>query len=578
MSDKYVPIEKTELGKKAAGPVGWLDQRMGLSGLINPKGHQNGSLGMPLRKVFPEHWSFMLGEMAMWSFAILLLSGTFLTLWFQPSQAEVIYDGSYAPLRGLEMSAAYASTLDISFDIRGGLLMRQVHHWAAMIFIAAMLVHMLRIFFTGAFRKPREVNWLIGLGLLQFGIVEGFAGYSLPDDLLSGTGLRIADGLVRSVPIVGSYVEFFMFGGEFPGEVIIARLYIAHVFLIPGLLVALIVQHLMLILYHKHTQFPGPGRTEGNVVGFAFFPVYAAKAAGFFMIVFGFTTLLAATIQINPVWVYGAYNPSEVTAGSQPDWYMGFAEGGLRLMPNLEWDLLGYTFSMNVFVPGVALMGILFGVLAAWPFVEAWLSGDKREHHILDRPRNAPTRTAFGVAGMTAFGVLWIAGGNDVIAVKLHMDVFVLTRVLQAALFIAPVLAFIITKRICIGLQHADHARVSHGYETGVIERTPDGGYSERHAALPEGKQYVLTARDRVPEVDGEKIYKHDAYGVRNKFYMLDKARLKVRRWYFDGWVDKPTGHEVEHAAAELGSHDSHPVPLGEDFQGVSETGVPKSH
>lgn len=577
MSKKYVPVEKTEFGKKAAGPVGWLDQRLGLTGLVNPKAHVNGSLAMPLRKVFPEHWSFMLGEMALWSFAILLLSGTFLTFWFQPSQAEVVYHGSYAPLKGLEMSAAYASTLDISFDIRGGLLMRQIHHWAAMIFIAAMMFHMLRIFFTGAFRKPREVNWLIGLGMLMLGIVEGFAGYSLPDDLLSGTGLRIADGIIRSVPIIGSYIEFFLFGGEFPGDVIVSRLYIGHVFLIPGILAAMIALHLMLLIYHKHTHFPGPGRRDNNVVGYPFMPVYAAKAGGFFLTVFGFTTLLAATIQINPIWTYGAYNPSEVTAGSQPDWYMGFAEGGLRLMPNLEFHLWHQTISLNVFIPGACLMGILFTMLAAWPFVENWITGDTREHHVLDRPRNAPARTAFGAAGATWFAILWIGGGNDVIASKFHLDVFHLTRFLQVALFVAPVIAFMLTKRICIGLQHADFDRVGHGYETGIIERTPDGGYSERHAALPIGKQYALVARDAVPVPNGEVVYKTDAYGGRNTSYRRDKLRVKLRHWFYQGWVDRPTQHDIEHAAHLL-AHDQHPLVVGEDFQGISETGVPKAH
>lgn len=577
MSKKYVPIEKTDFGKKAAGPVGWLDQRLGLTGMVNPKEHYNGSLMMPLRKVFPEHWSFMLGEMAMWSFAVLLLSGTFLTLWFQPSQAEVVYNGSYAPLKGLEMSTAYASTLDISFDIRGGLLMRQVHHWSAMIFIAAMMFHMLRIFFTGAFRKPRELNWCLGLGLLMLGILEGFAGYSLPDDLLSGTGLRIADGIMRSVPIIGSYVEFFVFGGEFPGEVIVARMYIAHVFLIPGLIAAMIVMHLMLILYHKHTQFPGPGRRDDNVVGYPLMPVYAAKAGGFFLTVFGFTTLLAATIQINPIWTYGAYNPSEVTAGSQPDWYMGFAEGGLRMMPNIEFPIWNQTISLNVFVPGALLLPLLFLVLGAWPFIENWITGDTREHHVLDRPRNAPTRTALGVAGVVAFAVLWIGGGNDIIASKFRLDVFHLTRVLQVAQFVLPWLAYLATKRICIGLQHADKDRVGHGYETGIIERTPEGAYSERHAALPVTKQYALVARDAVPSPNGDHAYKTDADGVPNKHYRRDKLRIKLNKWFYDGWVDRPSDHDVEHAA-HLQPHDEHPVTVGEDFQGISETGVPKAH
>ena len=193
-----------------------------------------------IRKVFPDHWSFMLGEIALWSFVVLLLTGTFLTLWFRPSMGEVVYNGSYDQLRGVAMSEAYASTLNISFDVRGGLLMRQMHHWSAMLFVAAMMVHLMRVYFTGAFRKPRELNWVIGSLLLLLGTLEGFTGYSLPDDLLSGTGIRAADGFMKSMPVVGTYMSFFLFGGEFPGDAIIPRLYTVHVLLIPGVLLALI--------------------------------------------------------------------------------------------------------------------------------------------------------------------------------------------------------------------------------------------------------------------------------------------------------------------------------------------------
>ena len=269
-----------------------------------------------IRKVFPDHWSFMLGEIALWSFVVLLLTGTFLTLWFKPSMGEVVYNGSYDQLRGVSMSEAYASTLDISFDVRGGLLMRQMHHWAAMLFVAAMLVHLMRVFFTGAFRKPRELNWVIGCLLLLLGTLEGFTGYSLPDDLLSGTGIRAADGFVKSMPVVGTYMSFFLFGGEFPGDAIIPRLYTAHVLLIPGILLALIGAHMLLLVFHKHTQWPGPGRTNDNVVGYPLLPIYAAKAGGFFFIVFGVTALMGGLLTLNPVWRFGPYDPSQVTAGS----------------------------------------------------------------------------------------------------------------------------------------------------------------------------------------------------------------------------------------------------------------------
>ncbi len=563
---EYVPIEKTAGGKKAAGPVGWLDDRLGLAGVAKKN----------LRKVFPEHWSFMLGEIALWSFVILLITGVFLTFWDQPSMAEVEYAGPYVPLNGLEMSQAFESTLKISFEIRGGLLIRQIHHWSAALFIAAMIVHMLRVFFTGAYRKPREINWLIGVGLLALGMVEGFTGYSLPDDLLSGTGLRFVDGLIRSIPIVGSYLEFFIFGGEFPGDEIIPRLYMAHILLIPALLLGLVAAHMLLLVYHKHTQWPGPGRTEQNVVGYPMLPVYAAKAGGFFFVVFGFIALMAAFIQINPVWSYGPYNPSEVTAGSQPDWYMGFSEGMVRIMPAWESTFLNYTWSWNVFIPGVGGLGLLFTSLALWPFIERWITGDQREHHLLERPRNAPVRTGLGVAGMTAYGVGWAAGGNDIIATQFSMDIYALTWVFRIGFFVFPVIAFIITKRICISLQRADANRILHGYETGVLERSPDGGYAERHAPLPQAHQYTLTAHDRLPEL--ESPAETDENGVPAPHGRLAKAKAKARSFYYDGVVDKPTAEDVRHAEEHLSDHDGHPVALGDDFQGVSETGVPRVH
>jgi ubiquinol-cytochrome c reductase cytochrome b subunit len=260
-----------------------------------------------LRKIFPDHWSFMLGEIALYSFLVLLLTGVYLTVWFKPSMAEVVYHGGYAPLEGIPMSEAYSSALNISFDVRGGLLIRQIHHWAALFFMAAMMVHMFRIFFTGAFRKPRELNWVIGGSMILIGLLEGFAGYSLPDDLLSGVGVRIVAGIVESIPVVGTYLMFFIFGGQYPGHDFIPRLYIFHVLLVPGILLALVGLHLVLVFYHKHTQYPGPGRTNTNVVGFPLFPVYTAKAGGFFFVVFGVTTLIAALVTINPIWAYGPY-------------------------------------------------------------------------------------------------------------------------------------------------------------------------------------------------------------------------------------------------------------------------------
>jgi ubiquinol-cytochrome c reductase cytochrome b subunit len=454
-----------------------------------------------LRKIFPDHWSFLLGEIALYSFIILLLTGTFLTLFFQPSMTDIIYHGSYTPLDGVHMSEAYASTLNISFDVRGGLLMRQIHHWAAILFVAAIVCHLLRVFFTGAFRKPRELNWLIGVVMFTLAFTEGLFGYSLPDDLLSGTGLRILEGVLLSIPVVGTYLSFFLFGGQFPGHLIIERLYIIHVLLIPGILLALIAAHLFLMFHQKHTQMPGKGHTDKNVVGQPMYPYFMAKTGAWFFFIFGVTALLSTFAQINPIWIYGPYNPSGISAGSQPDWYMGFLEGALRMWPSWHWNVGGYSFAFNVFLPAFLPLGLVMTGLAVWPFLEQWITGDRREHHVNDRPRNAPTRTALGMAGVTFYGILWLEGANDIVARFLNISLYLTTEIARYAIFIGPVVAYWVTKRICLGLQRKDVHMLEHGVETGIIRQLPDGEYIEVTRPVDEEKQAVLEARSQLPQI-----------------------------------------------------------------------------
>jgi ubiquinol-cytochrome c reductase cytochrome b subunit len=514
-------------------PVKYLDDRLGIAKI----GRKN------LRKVFPDHWSFMLGEIALYSFIILILTGIFLSFWFKPSMAEIEYQGSYSLLKGLHMSEAYASTLDISFDVRGGLLMRQIHHWAAVLFIAAMMVHLLRIFFTGAFRKPRELNWVIGFTMLFLGIIEGFIGYGLPDDLLSGTGLRITQGMIGASPVIGTYMNFFIFGGEFPGDDMVPRFFIVHVLLIPGLILALVTVHLFLVVYHKHTQYAGPGRTNNNVVGYPLMPVYMAKAGGFFFVVFGITALMGALMQINPVWLYGPYNPAEVTAGSQPDWYMGWLEGSVRIMPGFESHFWGITLSWNLIIPALLIPPAFVTLVALWPFIEGWITGDKREHHLLDRPRNVPTRTGIGAAFITFYGLLWIGGGNDLVATHFGISLNHVTWFLRFAVILGPILAFWITRRIAISLQRSDNDRILHGMETGIIVRSPDGAYSEKHTPISTYKAYELTARERL--VPFELPRDTDDNGVARPHRRRRRIRAALSRFYFADAVQKPTADEL---------------------------------
>lgn len=501
-----------------------------------------------IRKVFPEHWSFMFGEMAMYAFITVLLSGIYLTLFFKPSMTEVIYDGSYVPLKGVEMSEAYASTLNISFDIRGGLLLRQIHHWAALLFVAAMSVHLVRVFVTGAFRKPREINWMIGLVLLMMGFLAGFSGYSLPDDLLSGTGLRIAEGIMLAIPLVGTYISFFLFDGEFPGDEFISRLYGVHILLIPGIIVALMTVHLLVVWYQKHTQFPGKGKTNDNVVGYPVMPIYAAKAGGFFFVVFGVIVAIAGIITINPIWGYGPYMPDQITAGSQPDWYMGWLEGSLRIMPNWETTALGHTISWNVLVPGGILMGVVFGLLGAWPALERWATPDtgQQQYNLLDRPRNAPTRTAMATGALTFYFLLLIAGGNDIIASQLSMSINAITWFVRIGIFILPPLVFWLTRRICLSLQRKDQNLLLHGVETGTMMRLPHGEFEEVHAPLREEVKATIMSKETIEPIPYPE--KTDANGVKTPGYHMKKLQAMVSHWLYRDPVPLPTPAELEAA------------------------------
>ena len=530
------------LERSAGGFANEIDERFGAANFVKRSA----------RKVFPDHWSFMLGEIALYSFIILLLSGVFLTLWFKPSATEVVYDGSYVPLHGLKMSEAYASSLQISFDVRGGLIIRQIHHWAALIFVGAMVVHLSRVFFTGAFRKPRETNWIIGFTLLTLSFIEGLAGYSLPDDLLSGTGLRITEGVLLGIPVVGTYLSFFLFGGEFPGEALIPRLYTAHVLLIPGIFLALITVHLMLVWYQKHTQYPLPGRTEKNAVGYPFFPVYTAKAGGFFFIVFGVTTLLSAFATINPIWLFGPYNPGEVSAGSQPDWYMGFLEGALRMFPSLETTVLGFTISWNVLMPALVIPGLMFVPMAIYPILERWVTGDNREHHVLDRPRNVPTRTGLGVMAITTWLIFLAGGANDLLATTFHLSINAITNTFRVLIFVVPPVAYIVTKRICLGLQRRDRDKVLHGRETGIIQRLPNGEMIEVHEPISEAERWMLTQHETHRPVQLEPA--EDEHGIPRRRLFASKVRARVSRFYFEDRVEPPTPREV-HELEASGHH-----------------------
>jgi ubiquinol-cytochrome c reductase cytochrome b subunit len=443
----------------------WFDDRLGTAHFVRKA----------LRKAFPDHWSFMLGEINAYAFIVLVATGTFLALFFKPSALGTTYNGSYALLDGAKVSQAYASTLNLSFDVNAGLLVRQIHHWAALIFIAGIVVHMCRIFFTGAFRKPRELNWLIGVTLFVLALGEGFTGYSMPDDLLSGIGLRIADSVALAVPVIGSWISFLLVGGSFPSDPMIPRLFVTHVFIIPLLIAGLITVHLAIVWRQKHTQFPGPGRTERNVVGSPLFPRYAAKSLALFAAVIAVCCGLGAFVQINPIWLWGPYKPWHVFSPAQPDWYIGWLEGALRLGPPFAAHLFGDTipapFWSAVLVPVLLLLLVVFV-----PWIDAKLRNDGAPHHLLDFPRNVPARTASGVAFLTFVGSLTAAASDDVQSRYLHTSVDALVHVYQGICVLGTIVAFFITYVVAKELRQQGGVRRAPRER---LLRSARGGYEE---------------------------------------------------------------------------------------------------
>jgi ubiquinol-cytochrome c reductase cytochrome b subunit len=451
----------------------WVDARTGMFGIARTA----------LRKVFPDHWSFLLGEIALFCFVILVATGTFLTFFFQASTAPVTYDGPYQPLVGREVSAAYDSVMAISFEVRAGLLMRQIHHWTALVFIAVVVLHLSRVFFTGAFRRPRELNWLVGFTLLVLAMAEGFTGYSLPDDLLSGTGARIAYSVALSIPFAGPWLASLVFGGEFPTVALIGRFFVIHVLFLPGLVIGAITVHLAFVVIHKHTQFKGGRATNTNVIGPSFWPGQVFVSTGLFFLTAAFVSLIGGLVQVNPIWVYGPFDATVVSSPAQPDWYVGWLDGALRISPPFEPTILGVTIP-SPFIPGVVVPGVIFTIIALWPFLEARLSRDdaSREHHLLDHIADHPKRTATGVAILTLFGVLTLAGGNDVLAFYFSTDVETLTRLFRMLTFILPVVAWLVAFRICVAWQRRLVRDEAEGHNRGAgtpYRRSKTGGFDE---------------------------------------------------------------------------------------------------
>ncbi|MER6952217.1 cytochrome b N-terminal domain-containing protein [Nonomuraea sp. NPDC000554] len=459
------------------------------------------SLSAKRRSFQFSHWSFMFAEIAVWSFVVLVVTGAVLMAFYDPSMSQVTYDGSHGPMRGLFVSKAFDSTMRLSLEVRGGLLIRQVHHWAALVFVAAVVLQLLRMFLTGAFRRPRTGQWLIWVTLLALGMAAGETGNALPDDMLSGGSLWLIMSVVQSIPVVGTWALSLLFGPYFPGDRVIPVMYGGHL-LIAVVMAALLIARELLVRRHGHSRFIASVPTRRSAR-----PTMALATIGMLIILgFGF--------QIAPIWLYGPARPTQISAGSVPDWYMGFLDGALRIMPRWELTIGDYTLSLAVLVPTLVIPGVFFTALAAYPMAERFL-GSRRSrrdalgrpkttsrmarealaHDLLDRPRETPVKTAVAVAGVTFYGLLWAAAANDQIAHQFHLTVDAVTIFFRFAVVIGPVIAFILTRWICLALQQTDHHVAEHGVETGIITRSPDGGFHERLApAQQERREPAITS------------------------------------------------------------------------------------
>lgn len=506
-------------------------------------GRRTAALTAELRtRRVPLHWTNLFGVVALASVVVLFVTGFLLMFWYTPSGTRLVYDGPYLPLDGVEMSKALRSTLTISFEVPGGLLVRQAHHWAGLLLPAALLLQLAVTFFTGAFRRPRRLSWLLLFGLGLTALLGGWSGYALPDDMLSGTGLRIVEGIVLGIPVVGTWLSALLFGGEFPGR-IIENLYPIHTAVVPVLLVLLLAARWRSGYANRPAQFAGPGRTEERIVGVPVLPNLAVRAGGLFAIVTAVIVVLAATVTVSPVWLYGPSSPGDASAGSQPDWYTGFLDGALRLIPpgwEVEW--LGRTWTLAVVVP-LAVVGLFLLAVAVYPFVEEWITGDHRDHHLLDRPRNEPTRTGIGVAGLLFYGVLWGAASADLAATHFHLAVESVVAGYQVLAVAGPPLAFWLTRRVCLALQKRDRDILLHGYETGRIVRLPGGEYVELHARVDADEQARLTGPVAAHPVDA----RPDQDG---RLRLTERLRAALSRAYFEDRLE-PVAPETQ-----LAEHD----------------------
>jgi ubiquinol-cytochrome c reductase cytochrome b subunit len=411
-------------------------------------------------KIYPDHWSFYLGEFALYCFVLLVATGVWLTFVYDPSTHN-----------------AYASVVALNRNDPVGYLMRQIHHWSAVVFVAAIVVHMGRIFFTAAFRKPRELNWVVGVLLLMLASLTGFTGYSLPNDALSGTGLRIGTSVALSVPLIGGWTSNLLNGGAYPGPLLLSHIYTIHVFFLPvgiGLLLGL---HLGMLVLQKHTQFV---EDEAVVVGRRFFPDYFLRGVAAFGATVAVIVALSSVVEINPIERYGEYREWIVPNPATPDWYAGWLDGALRLGPAVEWRVFGHPIPA-VFWPGAVLPLLALLLVIGWPWLDALLCGDRAYHDVLVPPSAAPWRVGVGAALIAAGIILTLAATDDEQALALHVPVATLVAFYRFLFAFGSIAVGLIAAMFT---QQVRVRRTLHGPEAErvvIIKRNERGGFDEEN-------------------------------------------------------------------------------------------------
>jgi quinol-cytochrome oxidoreductase complex cytochrome b subunit len=486
------------------------------------------------RRTVPNHWTNLFGVVTAACVVVLFGTGVVLMFFYTPSNEVVTYTGSYGPLHGAEVSKAFDSTMRVTFDVPGGLLVRQAHHWAALLLPAALILQMLSIFFTGGFRRPRRGGWVLLFFVFVSALAGGWSGYALPDDMLSGTGLRIVEGIILGIPFIGTDVSRLLFGGEFPGSVL-ANLYPVHLAVSVALVVLLLVRGGL--WYAKGSpQFAGEGRAIPLV------PNAARRGLGLGLVVSGILVLISATVTVSPIWLYGPSSPADASAGSQPDWYTGFLDGALRLVPpGWEFVWLDRTWTLALLIP-LAAVTLSLTLVAVYPFLEEWIADDHRDHHLLDRPRDTPTRTGVGVAGLVFFGVLWLAGSADLVAVAFSLSIEGVIATLQVGVLVAPIIAFELARRVCLGLQRKDRELVLHGFETGRIVRLPGGEYVEVRQPISDvERQRLVSVAHQEPA-----LLRPDARG---RLTPARRLRARLSRFFFEDRIARPAVAQLDHQA-----------------------------